>query len=228
LYICFEKDPLTDDELFELLKDEQFKMPAVGRPFEDIMQTQHEFERQRDFLAEIKFAVQKQGVSCFSTKRDNQLMWAHYTKSHTGVCIGYDSKTLLKDFPKSRWISYSNELPTFEMYDKDGAIERISTTKSEAWSYEAEIRLFAQARGPFPFDRTAIKEIIFGLRTPFDKILQIVPLLKRTGFDEVTVKKVIIKNSKFMIHFTPLEYDSERRVLQMLHNNQYYDVSFPK
>lgn len=94
-------------------------------------------------------------VCCFSSRFDSTLMWAHYAKSNTGMCIEYDfnvpSANLLQNkliFP----VAYS-ELPVniqdllddeerkvFE-YPLDAAILCSALNKSDVWAYENEWRL---------------------------------------------------------------------------------------
>lgn len=99
------------------------------------------------------------GICSLSSKRDDILMWSHYTNSHAGVCIGLSTKVLglvqenlflnkriIFDLEK---VNYSDSIPSINFYDsmietsnstKD--LQTILLTKSNQWSYEDEYRLF--------------------------------------------------------------------------------------
>ncbi len=93
------------------------------------------------------------GIFSLSKNWNNGLMWGHYTLSHKGFVIGFDSEhpffneftnNKKKEFKKIREVIYSNEraeikvdnirsLPDIEIY----------LTKSIDWAYEEEIRLIS-------------------------------------------------------------------------------------
>lgn len=86
-------------------------------------------------------------VSCFTTSPLNNLMWAHYANSHTGICIEYDYKKYVNSknaifelFP----IAYTNNFQKFKLHNgenDDKMIEIITFLKSRAWKYEDEWRM---------------------------------------------------------------------------------------
>ena len=97
-------------------------------------------------------------VTCFSKRCDSILMWSHYSKSHTGVCIEYDRPNN-DDF----WdITYSRKRPKIKLeelisfmcalsiigeqfnhlLDKELMFKTTGPylTKSIDWKYEQEVR----------------------------------------------------------------------------------------
>lgn len=45
--------------------------------------------------------LDKFGVCCFSKKKNDILMWSHYSEKHTGACIGFDTNNdFLKIFAR--------------------------------------------------------------------------------------------------------------------------------
>ena len=107
-------------------------------------------------------------MTCLTESNDNILMWSHYAKGHTGICIEYDLKTLVNDryqilnhiFP----VIYNNDIilkrniPNLlrdykllktaitneEDYWGEEMFDDIIPTfliKSEAWKYEREWRI---------------------------------------------------------------------------------------
>lgn len=86
------------------------------------------------------------GILCMGKHWESPLMWAHYAKGHTGVCLGFD---VPDDLPKE--IIYSPQRlqglldPTKPIRGLDeGVLNKVLTTKYAQWSYEEEWRLFSR------------------------------------------------------------------------------------
>jgi len=95
------------------------------------------------------------GVCCFTTKKDNLLMWAHYADYHKGLCLGFEKDLQLTaegNIPKliaiPRAIIYCNKRPKVDFLNNDeendtGEISQMALTlytKSKEWEYEGEYR----------------------------------------------------------------------------------------
>lgn len=98
-------------------------------------------------------------ITCFTTKADNALMWAHYANKHQGFCIEYDFNMVVDaDFLINLYpVIYTNERPSvpYNLFDiSDLKNPKISTStestveliiallkKSDIWEYEDEWRL---------------------------------------------------------------------------------------
>jgi hypothetical protein len=117
------------------------------------------------------------GVACFSEKGDNSLMWSHYTRSHKGICVGFDLaklyfslRSLKKDELALIKVDYTNTFKPFDYFkDYNAAIYHWIRTKSDIWSYEEEVRILftnlifnAHNKFLFEFDKRAIAEIYLG------------------------------------------------------------------
>ena len=97
----------------------------------------------------MKLDIEHHGVSCFSAEYDHLLLWSHYAKSHTGVCIGFDMVELFYIIAQDshperliRKVDYRDELLPFPyMKGRQEATIRWMTTKSKVWDYEKEIRI---------------------------------------------------------------------------------------
>lgn len=97
--------------------------------------------------------LSKFGISCFSKTPSESLMWAHYAKKHTGVCLIYDMEALLFSLNyissgRCQWttIDYSKR-PTITLLENSGRISYtpdlpIISTKNSNWKYEKEIRIY--------------------------------------------------------------------------------------
>jgi hypothetical protein len=107
-----------------------------------------------------------QGLVCFSSEWKDPVIWAHYSDKHRGLCLGFE-------IPKKhcKEITYvSRRLPCPETIDLSHAQTTIFT-KYINWSYEKEIRVWAEIKeeegGLFykPFDRQLkLVEVIAGAR----------------------------------------------------------------
>jgi hypothetical protein len=93
------------------------------------------------------------GIFSLSKNWNNILMWSHYTDSHKGFCIGFDSKhNYFKSFidvknNKSRAVYdviYSSERYKIPMIPEKNEISiKPYITKSIDWKYEQEIRVIS-------------------------------------------------------------------------------------
>lgn len=53
------------------------------------------------------------GVSCFSEKVDDLLMWGHYAEGHRGFCLEFDT-SLEKMFQLAKQVCCSNRFPAID------------------------------------------------------------------------------------------------------------------
>lgn len=87
-------------------------------------------------------------LTCFSSVNDSILMWGHYGKSHTGICIEYADKDPI--FTIAQKVEYSEKTPILELNSEADADAEVITrklisifsTKHKAWEYEKEYRIF--------------------------------------------------------------------------------------
>lgn len=175
---------------------ERFEKFLAGEPFFAPISTYNDVHKSTIFVRSTKgedsVASQKaesrirewlksRVVRCFTTDPTNTLMWAHYTKSHTGVCIGFKfeslKKTMVGDHPlRHSPIRYSSVPPLCLTSDpEDPDLETgylaydVLNTKSIHWAYEKEHRIFllnpemAATKGEsITVGADAVAEVIFG------------------------------------------------------------------
>jgi len=82
----------------------------------------------------------KQGIICFSRDYQSPVMWAHYAKNHTGICLGFDV-----DEDIAIEVKYIKDLLRFEK-DRPPTLANaldIISSKYVSWEYEKEYRIFA-------------------------------------------------------------------------------------
>jgi hypothetical protein len=125
-----------------------------------------------------KSIKEKIRISCFSTKRDNMLMWSHYADSHQGICIGFHTFYFLLD-PSLVMLNKVNYVTRFPKFEKLESLP-IVTTKSAVWKYENEYRLVNIDSQPLiEFPKHAIKEVIIGYRMSDDIKQKLLTYLKK-------------------------------------------------
>jgi Protein of unknown function (DUF2971) len=79
------------------------------------------------------------GVLCFSEDKADLLQWAHYADRHKGICLGFDVSGSEEKF---RPVQYVEEGFPFPESPDETFTWKLLSTKSEAWKYEKEWRVF--------------------------------------------------------------------------------------
>jgi hypothetical protein len=123
---------------------------------EELMNTVHEFNNM----------MNKCGVLSLTIDKSNILMWSHYTREHTGFCVGFERSGIFSDdlcFP----VNYTRYFPTIhvvDFYNSNMAIQHRFGNKSIDWAYENEWRYISQ-KGDIEIDiNTNINSITFGIK----------------------------------------------------------------
>ena len=89
-------------------------------------------------------------IACFTQQKDNYLMWAHYAKSYSGICVAYNKQDVFNAVNNIGGyignITYSKKRPSFngkypESPEEAAELIKFFTyKKADLWSYEQEIR----------------------------------------------------------------------------------------
>jgi len=113
----------------------------------------------------------KLGICCFSEKRDNILMWTHYSKQHTGFCLEFDiDNDFFRPITRAIEVEYDAIWPELNLmrlgsYPK-GEVSKKFLIKANDWEYEQEWRIVDYEKDPgiqnFPED--ALSGVILGCR----------------------------------------------------------------
>lgn len=116
----------------------------------------------------IQSKVDKAGIACFSTVRDDILMWSHYADKHAGLCLKFDGSSERDFFGEAQPVEYDDYTPLPLDKDSSSQIKRAIFTKSKHWSYEKEYRIFRPDKAGQSMDYPVelLTGIIFGCRTP--------------------------------------------------------------
>lgn len=149
---------------------------SLNDPFE-LMSPSMDNPAHRQALIYLRQIVaQHWGIICMGKHWKSPLMWAHYAKNHTGICLGFD----VANGDAIQQVAYISDRVNLPMdlskplhgitYDDTMAM---LSTKYSQWSYEEEYRLFGRLDDAdpenghyyFPFgpDMT-LREVIVGTR----------------------------------------------------------------
>lgn len=193
LYRYMKFDP---DRNNELLSDGRMFMPCPAK-FND------PFDCSLDKSIRLSFI--ESAIGCFSTVSNNVLMFSHYADKHSGLCIGFDTRGLIRSLSNNnkplsadlRPVWYFSKMPPLSL-DTEPAL--CATCKYDIWSYESEFRIFMKS-GPslipsrsFYFDRNSILEVIYGCKAE-----------ERT----ITICKSLTNDLPFCNHKIALQVENE-------------------
>lgn len=144
---------------------------------------------------------EKVGVTCFSKRMDNFLLWSHHADKHRGFCLEFDVDELLNGYRGTKLykVNYpkTNKLIRFsilEILTNPNLLEKILTRKSLSWHYEEEWRLFCRTGGnqAFGYRPKAITNVYFGNKMAYEHKEVIIKLLsnpvEEVGLGEATMK----------------------------------------
>lgn len=164
----------------------QQKMAAMRKLYSD-----HgiHFSRPESIFDDMRQQLESVGVFSLSEVVDNELMWAHYGSSHSGLAIGFQRVTGFK-LANSRHtlpVIYAAEKPRFKVGFKsemtifplpggrtrsqnrvsfeDDVFRASLSTKTLPWSYEREWRYVEESHGLFDWPGP-LGTVTFGLRMP--------------------------------------------------------------
>lgn len=186
----FDSNPALDfnisDEQLERLRQRR----PPGMPL-DRARTQAAMKRTRN-----AFLYNTSGVACFTSKRDDPLMWAHYGDKHRGVMVGFDAK----QFGHLQHADYSETRPRVDAEASE--VDKALLVKSSIWGYEDEWRLTAKLSrcevrivGGVPIyiqrpDRKCFVSITFGCRADEPFIVAVAYGLKQWGMEHCLLRRL--------------------------------------
>ena len=154
------------------------------------------------------------GIFSLSEKKDNILLWSHYTDCHRGFCLEFDF-SMLKNLFNIKYISYQklciiekivyqNELPIIHPIrnNEEDRLRMAFLTKAKDWEYEAEWRIIYEkgSRKKEVINPNIIKNIYFGLLSLDEKIQESVEILKISN-PSIGIYKAIKKKDEFGLEF---------------------------
>lgn len=170
----YKESDLTRENLFKKLfengkkmwpsySDEQLKKIANERIDYGVFENGRYWKENRDdFHKSVNSTL---GIFSLSAVNDNILMWSHYSDSHRGFCVGFDSDKLFKLSGSLGEVIYDDAFPEVGLFDDsmEGFL-RLFITKSIDWCYEEEYRILKVnfAKNILTFSNDCVRQIIFG------------------------------------------------------------------
>ena len=103
------------------------------------------------------------------------LMWSHYTASHSGFCLGFDTSDY---FRHAKRVDYTRTRPALRLIYGDKAADEdwmtTITTKASCWSYEEEWRIHKNTHGLWEFPPEQLRQVILGckIRQKHEEMIQ--------------------------------------------------------
>ncbi|GHT93812.1 hypothetical protein FACS1894140_6910 [Spirochaetia bacterium] len=182
-------------------------LPTFGRPLNDIDGIITRIKKGEiqlsDFAPHNPYA-DLANIFCLSLDEKNILLWSHYAKDHTGICIGFKIHIWGNSMNIQAKPGYANPIAGFSdnllpvvhvdysatkpsaynhfIHDVD-KLEPFFRQKSSHWAYEQEVRIILMnsflRKNPVCVDTAEIGEIIFGIKTPDIQIDLVKDILKR-------------------------------------------------
>lgn len=211
----FDEKDLTQENIFTLtLKHAKNMYPTkTDTELHEIVfqQQKNHYLLDDNYLQEIaadnREEINKQfGILSLSADEKNFLMWSHYSKAHTGYCVGFNSYNLNKLCEGTlERVSYESEIPKIPLLnDKSESVinflRTILFTKSKIWEYEKEFRItknaFSQKKMNFSSD--CIDEIIFGCSMKHKSKLDILNIIEHQ-YSNALVYEMILHKKEYKI-----------------------------
>jgi hypothetical protein len=176
----YDETELTTENIFKKMWDiakKEYQEYNDGQIHEYVSQIMNDPNREEKCVEklnqEMREKIEKSfGIYSLTTQRNNFLMWSHYADAHKGICMGFNTRTLLEEIcPIFTEVTYQEDLPKHSIHDDDDVkfikfVEQLLATKSKVWEYEDEYRFIKlnYARKEVLIPLRGVEEIIFGCR----------------------------------------------------------------
>jgi hypothetical protein len=148
------------------------------------------------------------GITCFSEKCDNDMLWAYYTDSSKGVCLEFDFNDERDEFKSGlRKVIYTDDF----MIQTKVALNILPFRKKQIFSSEEEWRIvFNKGNQKCFFSKSSLKNIYIGVRCKQEHVLELMNLTDTYGYN-VRYHRMHVNRKFNHISFKPTdrEYISE-------------------
>jgi hypothetical protein len=106
------------------------------------------------------------GICCFSQNPRSDLMWAHYARSHRGICLQFDYSLCPGVLALAQRVQYRDDLPDLTWPQDQGRSMEPILSKAMDWRYEVERRYVSrELKGvTIRFDARSLTGVILGQR----------------------------------------------------------------
>lgn len=153
--------------------------------------------------------LQNNGVSCFSEKNDDLLMWSHYGDQYKGYCLGFSTE--YEPFNKIRKVKYCSAMPKIDLVpvllnNDCSQILELFYIKAESWQYEKEWRSIHQKAGTlFTYMEKALQDVYCGPDMDSES-LEIICLILGGQNSHVNFWKGSRSENEFKVNFDLFSY----------------------
>lgn len=164
---------------------------------------------QRAIQSSVSNFLRRRGVSCFSERKDDLLMWGHYAGKYKGFCCEFSTE--LMPFSDAKPVRYTQEIPKTSVIpyltgQGLSAVEDIFSVKSASWSYEQEWRVFHEKAGTlYHYEAAALTGVYFGPETSQEAI-EIIALVLRGQNPSVRLFKGERSENEYKVVFSEFKY----------------------
>ena len=166
---------------------------------------------------ETREQMRNSKILCLTSSPENILMWTHYAGQHSGVALRFrDVPEMDSPWKEAKPVNYVDEIPLLadnealsnimsgrQSFDMPTMINRLVYTKSTAFAYEQELRLYSGAgRNPdadfedLGFHHLELDAVIFGSRTPPNDRAEILGLLNQ-GYPHAEILQARLEPKHF-------------------------------
>ncbi|MBW8326669.1 MAG: DUF2971 domain-containing protein [Prolixibacteraceae bacterium] len=204
---CFQKNL----ELVQMLqKDEPLhRQKLVAKRITDSKQLWHPDTIKKESPQDIEKWDRIIGLLSLSEKRDDILMWSHYSNFHKGFVVGFHTNSLLNhyDFDFIGKVKYQEDYPLISGYnDTDERFKKKFFTKSNAWSYENEWRLSKNhiTNRIIKLKKESFAEIVIGCQMGQNEKTKIIKEIRDSFGDNIKILEAKKSEENFKLEFIEL------------------------
>jgi hypothetical protein len=204
---CFQKNL----ELVQMLqKDEPLHLQKlVAKRITDSKQLWHPDTIKRESPQDIEKWDRIIGLLSLSEKRDDILMWSHYSNFHKGFVVGFHTNSLLNhyDFDFIGKIKYQEDYPLISGHnDTDERFKKKFFTKSSAWSYENEWRLSKNhiTNRIIKLKKESFAEIVIGCQMGQSEKTKIIKEIRASFGNNIKILEAKKSEENFKLEFIEL------------------------
>jgi hypothetical protein len=123
----------------------------------------------REYRERLEAELPRQAtLLCLSVRDDDNLMWAHYSDAHRGICLRFSVSAHHPFFARAQAVRYQTAYPNLNYFTStnEERVKQTLLTKSEHWAYEAEYRVIEIGGKPglYRFDPSLLAGVVLGAR----------------------------------------------------------------
>ena len=177
------------------------------------------------FQAEAREHLRNSKILCLTTAPENVLMWTHYAGQHSGVVLGFRNVPGLDSpWTEARPVNYVDQMPALTdneelsdvlagraNFNTERVIERLVYSKSSAFAYEQEQRIYSgdgrNAEADFEdlgFHPDELESVTLGPRMVPENEAAIIDLVA-AGYRTASIRRAVLEPSRFGMTIVPVE-----------------------